>query len=194
MNNNGIDKGTVQEHNLEPNLVTWIPTPPEIVERMLALADVSPRDVVCDLGCGDGRVLISAVRDFGASRAIGYEIRPDLCQTTHKVARQLGLQDRIKVVNGDLRQADLSEPSVVVLYLTTQANQMLAEALERSLRTGSRVVTYLFPIPGWLPAGEFDLGSASFEEARFIGKLYLYLMPPTPVRPTDSAGPLQGRL
>ena len=117
--------------------------------------------------------------DFGARRAVGYELRPDLCRASRKTVRQLGVQDRIKVVNGDLRQADLSDASVVTLYLTTQANQMLVEALGTRLRPGSRVVTYLFPIPGWLPAKEVDLGDSSFEEGRFIGKLYLYLMPPT---------------
>jgi precorrin-6B methylase 2 len=169
----------VQQHNLEPNLVTWVPTPHEIVARMLGLAGVSPEDVVFDLGCGDGRVLISAVRDFGARRAIGYELRPDLCRVSRNAIRKLGVQSRIKVVNGDLRQADLSDASVVVLYLTTQANQMLVEVLERRLIPGSNVVTYLFPIPGWLPAREVDLGDCSFEEGKFIGKLYLYLMPPT---------------
>ena len=170
----------MQQHNLEPNLVTWVPTPFEIVGRMLELAGVMSEDVVCDLGCGDGRVLTSAVRDFGAKGAVGYELRPDLCRASRRSALQLGVQDRIKIVNGDLRKADLSEVSVVTIYLTTRANQMLVESLGTRLRSGSRVVTYLFPIPGWMPTKEVDLGRASFEEGKFLGSLYLYSMPPTP--------------
>lgn len=169
----------MQQHSPGPNLVVWVPTPHEIVARMLALAGVSPEDIVCDLGCGDGRILVSAVKDFGARRAVGYELRPDLCRAARKTVRQLGAQDRIKIINGDLRQADLSDASVVTLYLTTRANQSLVEVLRTRLRPGSRVVTFLFPVPGWLPSREVDLGSLSFEEGKFIGKLYLYLMPPT---------------
>jgi precorrin-6B methylase 2 len=168
----------VQQHNLEPNLVIWVPTPQEVVARMLGLAGVSSEDIVCDLGCGDGRVLVSAVREFGARRAIGYELRPDLCRSCRKTVLQLGLEDKIEIVNGDLRQADLSQASVVTLYLTTSAHQMLVGVLGTTLRAGSRVVTYLFPIPGWLPAREVDLASFLFEEGRFVGKLYLYLIPP----------------
>jgi SAM-dependent methyltransferase len=159
-------------------LVIWVPTPHEIVREMLALANVSSWDVVYDLGCGDARTLISAVRDFGARRAVGYEIRQELCETSRKMIEQSGLQERVRIINEDLRKADLSEASVVTLYLTTQANQAVRNALESELRPGSRVVTYLFPIPGWLAAKEIDLESHSFTEGRFIGKLYLYLMPP----------------
>lgn len=176
----GKTRDTVQQHNLEPNLVTWVPTPREIVARMLELAGVTAEDVVCDLGCGDGRVLISAVRDFGAKGAVGYELRPDLCRASRRSAIQLGVQDKIRIVNGDLRKADLSEVSVVTIYLTTQANEMLVESLRTKLKSGSRAVTYLFPIPGWMPSREVDLGSASFAEGKFLGKLYLYVMPPIP--------------
>jgi tRNA A58 N-methylase Trm61 len=159
------------------NLVVWVPTPWEIVGQMLALANISPEDVVYDLGCGDGRVLISAVRDFGARRAVGYELRKDLCEACSKTAEQLTLQDRIEVIRGDLRGADLSEASVVTLYLSTEANRLLLNRMQETLRPGSRVVTYLFPIPGWISAREVDLSSLSFKEGRFVGRLYLYLLP-----------------
>ncbi len=161
-----------------PNLVVWVPAPLEVVRRMLELAGVSPGDVVYDLGSGDGRILVSAVRDFGAARAVGYELRPDLCAASLKAARQSGLDAKIDVVNGDLRSADLSEASVVTLYLTSEANRMLVNSLAKGLRPGARVVTYLFPISGWKPAEEVDLAASSFTEGKFIGKLYLYVMPP----------------
>lgn len=167
----------MNEVNQDRNLVIWVPAPHEIVAEMLALARVSPGDVVCDLGCGDGRILISAVKDFGASRAIGYELSQELCKTSRKMIRHLALQDRIGIINQDLREADLAGASVVTLYLTTQANRMLRDMLERTLKPGTRVVTYLFPVSGWQPAREVDLESRSFKEGRFVGKLYLYLIP-----------------
>jgi precorrin-6B methylase 2 len=167
----------MQRRTSTTSLVVWEPTPYEIVQQMLTLAQVSPGDVVYDLGCGDGRVLVTAVKDFGAERAVGYELRQDLCETSRKAIGQLDLPGRIRIVNGDLRKAYLSQASVVTLYLTTKANRMLARQLEGKLRPGTRVVTYLFPVPGWLPASEIDLQTLSFKEGRFIGKLYLYIIP-----------------
>ena len=99
-----------------------------------------------DLGCGDAKVLISAVKDFGANRAVGYELRPDLYAASRKKVQQLALHDRIKIISGDLREADLSEASLVTLYLSTEANRLLHRGLERKLKPGCRVVTYFFPI------------------------------------------------
>src|SRR3989304_2336366 len=103
------------------NLATGGPAPCEIVRQMLTLASVSPGDVVYDLGCGDGRVLISAVQEFGAARAVGYEVRQDLCDSARDAIRQRRLQHRIRIRNEDLMKADLSCASVVTLYLTTEA-------------------------------------------------------------------------
>ena len=172
-----VEYWLMQEHSSANSLVVWVPAPREIVAQMLALAGVSGGDVVYDLGCGDGRVLISAVKDFAAKRAVGYELRQDLCEISRRLVRQLDLQDRIEIINGDLLKADLSGASVVTLYLTGEANRMLSQRLERGLRPGSRVVTYLFPVSGWLPAKEVDLENLCFTEGKFIGKLYLYVMP-----------------
>ena len=167
----------MQEHNSTSNLVIWVPTPYEIVRHMLVLAEVSPADIVYDLGCGDGRVLILAAKDFNAKKAVGYELRQDLCKISRKVIQELGLQDRITIANRDFRDADFSEASVVTLYLTTDVNQMLFLDLISNLRPGSRVVSYLFPISGWLPVKEVDLEGIAFIEGKFIGKLYPYLVP-----------------
>jgi tRNA A58 N-methylase Trm61 len=144
---------------------------------MLFLAGVSAGDVVYDLGCGDGRILISAVNEFGAAEAVGYELRQDISEKARKAIEQSGLSGKISIVIGDLLEADLSGASVVTLYLTTEAHELLRERLARGLRPGSRVVTYLFPISGWIPDREIDLESLPFQEGRFVGRLCLYLIP-----------------
>jgi ubiquinone/menaquinone biosynthesis C-methylase UbiE len=166
----------MERSDASASLVTWVPAPYEIVRQMLVLAGTSPGDVVYDLGCGDGRVLISAVNEFGARAAVGYELRQDLCEKARTGIAQCGLSGKIRIVVGDLREADLSGASVVTLYLTTEANELLRDRLARGLRPGSRVVTYLFPIPGWVPTKELDLGKLSFEEGQFVGKLYSYFV------------------
>jgi predicted RNA methylase len=117
---------------------------------MLELAAVKTGDTVYDLGCGDGRVLITAAQKFNA-RAVGIEISDKLVQRTNERIAQLGLQQRISVVQGDLLQADLTNADVVVIFLMTDSNELLRPKLEKQLRPGSRVVSYAFAVPGWKP-------------------------------------------
>ncbi|UCE15511.1 MAG: hypothetical protein JSV12_06440 [Candidatus Bathyarchaeota archaeon] len=93
----------------------YLPTSPEIVRRMLKIARVGPGDVVYDLGCGDCRILIMTVKEFGADRAVGYEIREDLCGAALAEIERQGLQSRVKLVNGDLFNTDLYEVTVLML-------------------------------------------------------------------------------
>lgn len=117
---------------------------------MLELAAVKPGDVVYDLGCGDGRVLVTAAQRFQA-RAVGIEISDSLVQRTSERIASLGLQDRVKVIHGDLLQADLSPADVVVIYLMTGSNEKIRPQLEKSLKPGTRIVSYSYEIPGWKP-------------------------------------------
>ncbi len=160
--------------------VPFVPSPEVVVRRMLQLADVRENEVVYDLGCGDGRVLIIAAKEFGA-RAIGIEIRRDLYEQCLKRIRDLGLEGRVTVLHGNFFEFDLSDADVVTLYLLTSVNEKLRPKLERELRPGTRVVSHDFEVPGWKPIVVEDL----YEEWR-SHKLFLYKIPGEEIPiPTD---------
>ncbi len=151
--------------------VPFVPSPEVVIRRMLQLADVRENEIVYDLGCGDGRVLIIAAKEFGA-RAVGIEIRRDLYEQCVRRVRDLGLEDRVKVYHGNFFEYDLSDADVITLYLLTSVNERLRPKLERELRPGTRVVSHDFEVPGWRPIIIEDL----YEEWR-SHKLYLYKIP-----------------
>jgi ubiquinone/menaquinone biosynthesis C-methylase UbiE len=142
---------------------------------MLELASVKPGETVFDLGCGDGRVLITAAQRYNA-KAVGIEISEKLVQQASERVAHLGLQDQIKVVQGDLRETDLSGADVVVIYLMTLSNEEIRPRLEKLLRPGSRVVSYSYAVPGWKPA------RVDKTDERHGHTIYLYEMPPAPAR------------
>jgi predicted RNA methylase len=111
------------------------------------MVEVGPGDVVYDLGCGDGRVIVAAARHFGA-RAVGVEIDPLRYLWTQMLITVLGLRDPAQVVYGDFFAQDLSEADVVTCYLLQSTNERLVEKLRRELRPGSRVVSHTFTFPG----------------------------------------------
>ena len=108
-------------------------------------------ETLYDLGCGDGRILLSAARNFGA-RAVGVELSPTLVKRAQQMVDSQGLQDQVKVQQGDMMQIDVSPANVVALYLMTDANEQLRPKLERELKPGARVVSLEFKIKGWKPA------------------------------------------
>jgi len=117
---------------------------------MLQLAQVKPGEIVCDLGSGDGRILITAAKEFGAV-AIGYELREDLVRKSREKIRSMNLDKMVKVVNADLLSADLSNVDVVTIYLNTTANEKLRPKLEKELKNGARVVSHDFSLSTWKP-------------------------------------------
>ena len=119
---------------------------------MLELVQVTESDVVFDLGCGDGHILVSAVKAFHAQQAIGYELDVHRYQTALQSIRQQGLQDKITIVPGDLFEADLSKATVIILFLTVMGNVRMRPKLEREAPWRSRVVSRRFDIDGWTPA------------------------------------------
>ena len=146
--------------------VAYIPTPKNIVRQMLLLARLRRGELLYDLGAGDGRILIEGARDFGA-RCVGVEIDPE------RVAR---LQERLastkveaKIIEGDLMQVDLSEADVIAIYLSDSVNAKLAPKLCRELKTGARVVSLDYPLPGWKPEKETSVASAGLSR-----QVYLY--------------------
>jgi 16S rRNA A1518/A1519 N6-dimethyltransferase RsmA/KsgA/DIM1 with predicted DNA glycosylase/AP lyase activity len=139
---------------------------------MLEVADVGPGDVVYDLGCGDGRVLLMAVEAFGADRAVGFEIDRRLCHRLTEKVRRRGLADRIEVVHRDLFDADLSRATVISIYLTERGNNLLKPKLLAEATPGTRVVSHNFDMPDWAPARR-----ARLQFALYHPKIFLYVVP-----------------
>jgi len=131
-----------------PRSTVFFPTPDEVIEKMLELADVKEDDILYDLGCGDGRVLIKAAKERKA-RCVGIEIKEELVEEAKKRVAKEGLEKLIKIVHGDIFQENISDATVVYLYLTTELNAQLKPKLEKELRKGARVVSHQFEVPGW---------------------------------------------
>lgn len=131
--------------------IQFVPTRHDVVTDMLWLAGVGKDDVVYDLGSGDGRILIAAVRDFGARKAIGVEHDPALVKQSRAAIEAAGLRDRVEVLAGDLFAQDVSQASVVILYLGHQPNIDLRAKLCRSLKPGARIVAHQFGMGEWPP-------------------------------------------
>ena len=143
--------------------VPYVPTPQPIVDRMLEMAAVRQGDVVYDLGCGDGRVVITAARKHGA-RGVGIDLNPERISEAKANARKAGVGEKVKFAVGDLFEADVSEASVVTLYLLPQVNQRLRPQLWRQLKVGTRVVSH-----------DFDMGQEwPPERVERIGNKTLY--------------------
>jgi SAM-dependent methyltransferase len=142
----------------------WVPTSMRTVRKMLTLAEVGPGDVVYDLGCGDGRTIVTAAKRYGA-RAVGVEIDPFRYAWCQLLITLLGLRDRVQVVYGDFFSQDLSDASVVTCYLLQKTNNKLEEKLKRELASGTRVVSNTFTFSG-------------LAKVRKDGEVRLYLLYP----------------
>jgi precorrin-6B methylase 2 len=132
-------------------LAPVFPTPEMVVDQMLTIAQVRPGEMVYDLGCGDGRIVIAAAQKFKA-RAVGIEIRRDIYERTLATVASLGLSDQVKIVHGNALKYDLSPADVVTLYLLTSSNERLKPILLKDLKPSARVVSHDFEIRGWKPA------------------------------------------
>jgi 16S rRNA A1518/A1519 N6-dimethyltransferase RsmA/KsgA/DIM1 with predicted DNA glycosylase/AP lyase activity len=130
----------------------FVSSPHDVVKKMLEVARASKDDVLCDLGCGDGRILTTAVKDFGIKSAVGYEIREDLFKQASGEVEKLRLMEKVHIFNKDLFQADLKDATLITLYLTTYANERLKPKLRSEARPGSRIVSHDFMINGWKPS------------------------------------------
>lgn len=135
----------------------YVPTPDRIVWQMLELADVSEDDVVYDLGSGDGRIVLAAAQKFGA-RGVGIEIDPELVEKARAKAEELGVDDRVEFRRGDLFEADLSEATVVTLYLWPDMNNRLRPKLQEDLDPGDRIVSHSFDIDDWPADSTISVG------------------------------------
>jgi SAM-dependent methyltransferase len=153
--------------------VIYVPTNPEVVEAMLKMANVTKDDVVYDLGCGDGRIVVAAARAFGA-RAIGVDIDPQRIAEANANAKTAGVEGRVKFILGDLFEQDFHEATVVTLYLLNQLNLKLRPKLWKDLKPGTRVVSHAFDMGDWQPEQKQDVGGTT---------IYLWRIPTHP--PSD---------
>ncbi len=129
----------------------WVPSPDEVIETMLRLAKVNSRDVVYDLGCGDGRIVIAAAQHFGA-RAVGIDIEPVRIAEATAAAKSADVSERVRFVEQDFHQTDLTPATVIALYLYTREMTKLKPRILAQLKPGSRVVAYQFNGMGeWKP-------------------------------------------
>ena len=129
--------------------VVWVPTPDEVVQRMLQIGDVTPSDIVYDLGAGDGKIAIAAAR-LGA-RAVGIEFNPDMARLAQCYVGAEGLDGKVRIVRGDVFESDFREATVVTLYLLPEVNLMLLPKLLKDLKPGTRIVSHAFDMGGWKP-------------------------------------------
>lgn len=136
--------------NRPASQVPYVPTPADVVDRMLALGNVTSSDVVYDLGCGDGRIVVAAAKKYGA-RAVGFDIDPDRIRESEANAKAAGVEHLVSFKQQDILTVDLSPASVVTLYLLSEWNLRLRPALTSQLKPGSRIVSHAFTMGDWEP-------------------------------------------
>lgn len=147
--------------------VPYVPSPAEVVQGMLKLADVKGTDFVIDLGCGDGRIVVTAAKEFGA-RGIGYDLDPERIAEAKENAAKNGVSDRAKFIEKNLFEAEIKSASVVTLYLLPGVNEKLKPRLLAELRPGTRVVSHSFDMGDWKPVKQVEVGGR---------KLHLWVVP-----------------
>ena len=130
----------------------------DAVVRMLKLAEATDKDIIYDLGCGDGRFVITAAQQFGA-RGVGIDIDAALVRGARESARRSGITDRVRFIEADLFTADISEATIVTLYLGPQVNLKLRPKLLKELKPGTRILSYRFDMGDWRPEKAEQIGS-----------------------------------
>jgi SAM-dependent methyltransferase len=127
--------------------VIWIPTPPELVEKMLTMAKVTPQDRVYDLGAGDGIIAIAAAQKFKAN-AVGIEYNPDMAAFARRKVAEAGVQDKVRIITGDIFKEDFSSANVITMYLLPELNLRLRPTILQ-MKPGTRVVAHAFDMGDW---------------------------------------------
>jgi SAM-dependent methyltransferase len=150
--------------------VIFVATDLEVVRAMLEAAKVGPDDVVYDLGCGDGRIVITAAQRYGA-RGVGVDLDPERIREANDNARRAGVTDRVAFVQQDLFATDLRPATVVALYLSPDINLRLRPTLLRELRPGSRVVSHQFDMGDWLPERTLEVPLAGATRRVFLWRI-----------------------
>jgi len=150
--------------------IYYAPTPPEVVDLMIRIADVHAGDVVYDLGCGDGRVVIAAVR-AGAARGVCVDIDALKIAEAKKNAIAAGVADRIRFATADLREVDVADATVVMLYLSRGLNLRIRSKLRGTLAPGSRVVSHWHDMGDWAPAKTVEIRAENWVRPVYLWKI-----------------------
>jgi hypothetical protein len=160
------------------NAGPYVPSPQSVVADMLKLAEVGPKDFVIDLGSGDGRIVLTAAKVFGAS-GFGVEIQQDLVARSNEAARKEGVSDRVKFVTQDLFMTDISRATVLTMYLLPNTVNMLKDKLLKELKPGTRVISHDYPLAGWIPEKyvQMDLEDKVQISGVTTTLIYLYVVP-----------------
>lgn len=155
-----------QESELKKD-VPYVPTRQNVVEAMLSLAKVKKDDVVYDLGCGDGRIVITSAKLYGTN-GVGIDIDPQRIKEANENAQKENVTEKVKFIEGDLFKQDFSKASVVTLYLLPDVNERLRPILLKQLKPGTRIVSHAFRIGDWKPDQEITVDNTM---------LYLWTVP-----------------
>lgn len=159
--------------------VPFVPSSPEIVDAMLKMANVKKSDVVYDLGCGDGRIVIAAAKEYGVRRAVGVDIDPERIDESRSNAKEAGVANRTEFRVDNLFDTDIREASVVTLYLLPDVNRKLMPKLMSDLKPGTRVVSHAFDMGDWKPEKTQEVGGTT---------IYFWTIPERGARQAE-AGP-----
>jgi precorrin-6B methylase 2 len=139
--------------------VVFVPTPNEVIDKMLELAKVTPKDVVYDLGCGDGRIVVAAAKR--GARAVGIDIDPQRIKEATANIKAEKVTGRARLIEGDLFETDISEATVVTLYLLNRLNEKLKPKLMKELKPGTRIVSHAFDMGDWAPEQKASVGGTT---------------------------------
>ncbi|HXK02358.1 MAG TPA: class I SAM-dependent methyltransferase [Verrucomicrobiae bacterium] len=159
----------------KPLDVPYVPTTEEAVAAMLRLAEVKNTDIVYDLGCGDGRIVVAAARNYGA-KGVGIDIDPQRIAEANANAKRAGVEKLVRFEENDLFQADIKEATVVTLFLLSSVNLKLKPKLLADLKPGTRIVSNTFDMGDWKPEKEFTVPNTD-DDTFLSHRLYLWIVP-----------------
>ena len=166
--------------DLQPskNAGPYVPSPQSVVADMLQVAQVGPDDFIIDLGSGDGRVVLTAAKIFGA-RGFGVEIKDELVRKANEAAKAQGLADRVHFLKQDLFKTDISRATVLTMYLLPDTVNLLRDKLLHELKPGTRIISHDYPLTGWLPEKylQMDLAEKVSISGVTTTLIYLYIVP-----------------
>ena len=156
----------------------YVPSPKSVVADMLRYAEVGPSDFLIDLGSGDGRIVLTAAKIFGA-RGFGVEIKEDLVRRSNEAAQKEGLADRVRFLKQDLFKTDMSQATVITMYLLPDTVNLLKDKFLSELKPGTRIVSHDYPLTGWIPEKyvQMDLEDKVAISGVTTTLIYLYVVP-----------------